>query len=98
MVAAGDATPKYRGTAGFSAEYKGFGLTATLTYLAGGQMYNATLVDRVEDADIQYNVDRRAFTGRWNHVGQGSQDKGFSSTSKKLATALFVHDRNELSL
>ena len=25
MVAAGDATPKYRGTAGFTAEYNGFG-------------------------------------------------------------------------
>lgn len=98
MVAAGDATPKYRGTAGFSAEYKGFGLTATLTYLAGGQMYNSTLVDRVEDADIQYNVDRRVLTGRWNHVGQVSQYKGFSSASKTLATTRFVQDRNELSL
>ena len=98
MIAAGDATPKYRGNAGFTAEYKGFGLTATLTYLAGGQMYNSTLVDRVENADIQYNVDRRVLTGRWKEPGQITQYKGFDATTKTRATTRFVQDRNELSL
>ncbi len=50
MFAAGDATPKYRGTAGFTAEYNGFGMDATVSYLAGCQMYNSTLVDRVENS------------------------------------------------
>ena len=98
MIAAGDATPKYRGTAGFTAEYKGIGFTATLTYLAGGQMYNSTLIDRVEDADIQYNVDRRVLTGRWIEPGQITQYKGFSATNKTRATTRFVQNRNELNL
>ena len=52
MVAAGDATPKYRGTAGFTAEYNGFGLSATVSYLAGCQMYNSRdIIDRVGGGD-----------------------------------------------
>ena len=98
MIAAGDATPKHRGTAGFTAEYKGIGLTATLTYLAGGQMYNSTLINRVEDADIQYNVDRRVLTGRWKEPGQITRYKGFSATDKTRATTRFVQNRNELNL
>lgn len=98
MVAAGDATPKYRGNFGFNAEYKGIGLTATCTYLAGGQMYNSTLVDRVEDADMIYNVDRRVLTGRWQKPGDITQYKGYSSKTTTRATTRFVQDRNELTL
>lgn len=98
MIAAGDATPKYRGNIGFNAEYKGIGLTATCTYLAGGQMYNSTLVDRVEDADMIFNVDRRVLTGRWQKPGDISQYKGYSSKTNTRATTRFVQDRNELTL
>lgn len=98
MIAAGDATPKYRGTAGVSAEYHGIGLSATLTYLAGGQMYNYTLVDRVENVDINYNVDRRVLDGRWQQTGQVSQYKRYQAEEPTRATTRFVQDRNELSL
>lgn len=98
MIAAGDETPKYRGTAGFTAEYKGIGLSATLTYLAGGQMYNYTLVDRVENADIQYNVDRRVLLGRWQTPGQITAYKGYNASEVTRATTRFVQDRNELNI
>ena len=98
MVAAGDATPKYRGTAGFTAEYCGFGLSATISYLAGCQMYNSTLVDRVENADITYNVDRRLLQGRWTTPGQQTQYKKFDSSTRTQATTRFVQDRKELNL
>ncbi len=98
MVAAGDGTPKYRGTAGFTAEYKGIGLSATLTYLAGGQMYNYTLVDRVEDAELQYNVDRRVLLGRWQTPGQVVPYKGYNASEATRLTTRFVQDRNELNI
>lgn len=98
MAAAGDATPKYRGTAGFTAEYNGFGLSATVSYLAGCQMYNSTLVDRVENADITYNVDRRLLQGRWTTPGQQTQYKKFNSSTRTRATTRFVQDRKELNL
>ncbi len=98
MVAAGDGTPKYRGTAGFTAEYKGIGLSATLTYLAGGQMYNYTLVNRVEDAELQYNVDRRVLLGRWQTPGQVVPYKGYNASEATRLTTRFVQDRNELNI
>jgi len=101
MIAAGDATPKYRGNFGFNVEYKGIGLTATATYLAGGQMYNSTLVDRVENADLEYNVDRRVLTGRWVRPGDVTKYKGYNTSGNieaTRATTRFVQDRNELTL
>ena len=90
MVPAGDSSPKYRGTGGFTAEYKGIGISATLSYLAGCQFYNSTLVDRVENADIDYNVDRRLLEGRWTTYGQQTQYKKF----EKYLIAM-VEIRNE---
>jgi len=98
LVAAGDATPKYRGTAGFTAEYAGIGLSVTLSYLGGCQMYNTTLVDRVENVDINYNVDRRLLEGRWTTPGQVTQYKKFQSDETTRATTRFVQDRRELSI
>src|SRR5690606_12477470 len=48
MIVAGNAAPKYQGIFGFNAEVHNFGLGVTGRYLAGGQLYNQTLVDRVE--------------------------------------------------
>lgn len=96
-VAAGISAPKYQGNFGFTAEWKGLGLSTTFTFLGGGQLYNSTLVDRVENVDMAYNVDRRVLTGRWTTPGQVTQFKKFDSYSSTRATTRFVQDRNELT-
>lgn len=98
MTPAGDSNPKYRGTGGFVAEYKGIGVNVTLNYLAGCQLYNSTLVDRVENVDINYNVDKRLLEGRWTTPGQSTQYKKFDSQIKTRATTRFVQERRELSI
>ena len=70
MVPCGNDTPTYRGTLGLVAEYKGIGISVTGRYLGGGQMYNTTLVNMVENADITQNFDRRVLTERWAKPGQ----------------------------
>lgn len=50
--------PKLSGTFGFNFEYKGFSVNTSFYYKLGGQYYNQTLVDKVENVDIQYNVDK----------------------------------------
>lgn len=70
MVMAGSADPKYNGIAGLTGEYKGIGFNVTLTFLGGGKIYNQTLVDRVENIDPYYNVDKRVLSGRWIQPGQ----------------------------
>ena len=65
QVICGDELPKFQGNAGVNFEYKGFGINAVLTYQYGAKMYNQTLVDKVENADMKYNV---AQTGRYRLV------------------------------
>lgn len=102
MIACGVSDPKYRGTFGFTAEYKGIGLSATFSYLGGGQMYNSTLVSRVENVDAAYNVDRRVLLGRWNTPGQVTQFKRYNGVNNTPSytrpTTRFVQDQNELNL
>ena len=97
LVVAGDNTPKYRGNFGFSAEYKGVGLSALLSYQTGYQMYNTTLLERVENVDINYNVDRRVLLGRWNTPGMITQFKDVRDQRQTRATTRFVQDASELT-
>ncbi|MDZ4058695.1 MAG: SusC/RagA family TonB-linked outer membrane protein, partial [Bacteroidales bacterium] len=107
LVVVGDYRPKARGHFGITAEYKGFGFSTTFRYLAGGQMYNQTLVDRVENIDIQNNVDKRVLSGRWQTPGQNAMfkrlgtftydDDPTSRNEMTRATSRFVQDRNELT-
>ncbi len=107
QIVAGISDPKYRGNFGFTVEYNGIGLSATCTFLGGGQRYNTTLVNKVENVDIHYNVDRRVLYGRWQAPGQNTMFKklgtftdenGKSFTEKTRATTRFVQDNNELTL
>ncbi|MFR6542832.1 MAG: hypothetical protein ACLUPL_09820 [Butyricimonas virosa] len=53
----------------FSLSYKGFTLNITTGYKFGGDAYNNTLADKVENINPWENVDRRAFTDRWKEPG-----------------------------
>lgn len=111
MVVAGVSMPAYQGVFGFNAEYNRIGLSVTARYLGGGQMYNYTLVERVENVDMAFNVDERVLTGRWLYPGQHAQFKrlgtfdrlnpnGSTSPVKEMtrATTRFVQDRRELTI
>lgn len=75
MVPSGVSVPKYRGNFGINGEYKGFGVSVILTYLAGGQLYNSTLLNKVENVDIRSNFDARVLSDRWMLPGQMVQYK-----------------------
>ena len=49
-------------------------------------MYNQTLVDKVQDVDLRYNVDRRAFEERW----QKRVIRYVSQHSRRLMTGMNV--------
>lgn len=98
-VICGDANPKFHGNFGFNGEIKGFGLSTVFNYQLGGDYYNQTLVDRVENVDIANNVDRRVLTDTWNKVGDIALYKHINSTpSTTYATSRFVQKNNQLSL
>ncbi len=108
QVVVGDKREKYRGNFGFYSEYKGFGLSVTCRFLGGGEHYNQTLVDKVENIDISKNVDRRVFTGRWSETNRNAPYKAFRiwddrqgawiNAPKTQASSRFVQKRNELDI
>lgn len=59
-VVCGDESPKIHGNVWINLDWKGFSVNTSF-YLSvwGGQMYNQTLVDKVENCDMNYNVDYR---------------------------------------
>ena len=107
MVYCGQTDPKYRGTVGFNVEYKGIGLSAYGTYEGGCEYYNYTLVQRVEDASLKGNVDRRVLAGRWTTPGQHAlyttrritySENGNSVSASTRLTSRFVQRRDEFSI
>ncbi len=99
QVVVGDDLPKVSGTFGFNFEYKGFSVNTSFYYRLGGQYYNQTLVNKVENADIQYNVDRRMYTDRWTTPGVAAKYKAFNSSEPfTRPTSRFVQDLNELQM
>lgn len=98
-VVVGDSNPKFHGNFGFSGEYKGFGATCSFSYRFGGDYYNQTLVNRVENVDIAYNVDKRVLHDTWNEIGDIATFKKITSrATTTYPTSRFVEDNNELSL
>ena len=72
-------------------------------YECGGQHYNTTLVEKVENADIyNENVDKRVLTGRWQKPGDRAKYKALQSGVDEIKTTnpteRFVQDYNMLSL
>ncbi len=99
QVVSGDLLPKVSGTFGFNFEYKAFSVNTSFYYRLGGQMYNQTLVDKVENSDIQYNVDNRNFTDRWTTPGQDAMFKRLTEPAYfTRPTSRFVQDYSELQL
>lgn len=65
----GDSEPDWRGAFGFNLSYRSFFIFTGFLYEYGGDMYNNTLVSKVENANIYKNVDSRVFTDRWQKPG-----------------------------
>ena len=103
-VIVGDALPKLSGNLGTNLSYKGIQLGLYFSYQLGGKRYNQTLVDRLENADIAYNVDERLLQGRWQKPGDITYFKGIVDitgrpiTSLTNATSRFVQRDNFLEL
>lgn len=97
-VACGDTEPKFSGAFGANGDYKGFNINLSFLYQFGGQIYNQTLIDRVEDAQIIYNVDRRVLEERWQKPGDHTFFKDIKSKTRTELTSRMVQDENVLQL
>ena len=103
QVVVGSDAPTIQGSIGFNLTYKRFSLYTSFMYEYGGQVYNRTLLDKIENVDVyNNNVDSRVATDRWQKPGDVSMFKGIQpirgSENKTQPTSRFIQDYNILSL
>ncbi len=102
QVIIGNTEPTAQGSFGFDFTYKNFSVYASFMYTFGGDVYNSTLVSKVESADAYGdNVDLRVLTDRWMKPGDLAMFKAASSNrgnpNVSRATDRFVQVENMIA-
>lgn len=95
-VALGSGTPKLQGSLTTVAGWKGITLNVALSYTFGGYIYNSTRAAKVENIDPKVNVDRRAFTERWQKAGDVVHYVKWNNSRVFAHTERFVEKKNEV--
>jgi len=93
--------PKIEGTFGTSLTYKGFSVNFDFRYRYGGQMFNSSLFNKVENitsSGLNYNQDKRAYYDRWKEPGDHAKYKAINLNGSTQMSSRFVEDDNTLSL
>ncbi len=96
-VPIGDTNPIVSGTISSSISWKDLSCALGFTYKYGGIVYNSTLVEKIENSNIAYNLDRRAGLGRWEKPGNVVRYVKYSTygANTPASTRFIMHD-NEL--
>lgn len=95
-ISFGDTEPKLRGSVSSSLTWKNLSLGLACSYQFGGYRYNSTLVDKVENASVGYNVDKRAAQDRWRKVGDVAKFKSVKILGQQTSTSSrFIEKFNE---
>ena len=99
-VVIGDSNPKLRGNFGLNGGYRGFTFSLICSYKFGGDLYNTTLIDKVENVTGYDNLDKRILDS-WRNVGDVSQYRALKvSTGGQPTytkpTSRFVQRDNEI--
>lgn len=95
----GDTEPLLTGSFGANFYWKGFTVDAYFRFDCGGQIYNTTLLDKIERADPYYNCDVRVITDRWQKPGDVTPFKSLQDyKAATQPTSRFVQNNNWLKL
>ncbi len=91
--------PDLRGSASLNFRYKAFRLGCSFQYAIGGENFNSTVLQKVENIGRAYNnVDSRAFDERWRKPGDISFYKDVNNPDMTYASSRFLQDASFLEL
>lgn len=96
QVACGNTQPKINGSLSLMLSWKGLMVNVGFQLRWGGQVMNSTLLDKVENANLTFNVDRRVFTDRWRKPGDRALYKALDSEVYTYINDCFVQDDRTL--
>lgn len=95
----GDKEPWGQGALGLNVRFMNFTLYTTFLYEFGGEAYNETLINNVENANLnKYNADKRVWTDRWQEIGDVTPLKSIKDRYHVTRpTSRFVQKNNYLT-
>lgn len=93
-VPCGIQEPQWFGSLNSMLRWRGFTLNAIFGIRWGGQIYNSSLANKVENISPIGNVDRRVLYDRWKEPGDQAKYKSVRDMSTTKATSRFVNDEN----
>ena len=96
----GNTDPDFYGNFGTRLLYKGIELNALFSYSYGGDIYNSTLVDKIENIDPNENGDKRILTDRWQKPGDIAKFIGYDPYSPTFTrpTSRFIERDNYIEM
>lgn len=97
LQASGISEPRFQGNFSTMVRYKGLSVNISMGYRFGGQLYNQTLISKVENAAYSYNVDSRVYDSRWQAPGDNAAFKGLLVTAATNKTSRFVQNERTLN-
>lgn len=97
LRAVGNSDPDFMGNFSTMVRYKHLSFNAVFGYRFGGQLYNQTLISKVENADYKYNVDSRVYSDRWQNPGDDAAFKGLMIFTPTSRTSRFVQNENTIT-
>lgn len=98
-VVVGDTQPRVEGLLGTTLYLKGFSIGCYLRYRWGGQVFNSSLFQKVENIgtqEVYNNQDKRALYDRWSENNREAYFKGISLVQRTEKSSRFVMDDNSL--
>ena len=95
-VAVGNTNPILKGAMMTTLRWKGLSVSLSTSYTFGGDYYNSTIQDKVENIDKYHNVDARALTDRWKNPGDLKRYLSITSGETTHYSERFVEKRNEI--
>lgn len=97
-VSMGDSQPKWNGSISSSFLYKNWSINLAFTYSLGAHIYNQTLVDKIENSKVAYNLDRRAIKARWSKDNPDAKYKSIEIIGNDTPqSSRFVQKENKLT-
>ena len=96
-VVVGDSQPRIEGLVGTSLYFKGLSVGCYFRYRWGGQVFNSSLFQKVENIgtqEVYNNQDKRALYDRWSENNREAYFKGISLVQKTEKSSRFVMDDN----
>ena len=97
-VPMGDSQPKWNGSISSSFLYKNWSMNLAFTCSLGAHIYNQTLVDKIENSKVAYNLDRRAIKARWSKDNPDAKYKSIEIIGNDTPqSSRFVQKENKLT-